>query len=132
MRVERTHDASEIRKVICNLQVLTELGALGEPPVPIHETIYHLIAKDKDVMGVASFFPIDGKAWSPHMAVLPEYRGIGTEFLQQAIGWMLEHSPCKALRVAVPAWNERMVHVFEKCGFSREKLQDGSLMMERN
>ena len=129
MRVERTTDANVIRKVILNT---SELGADSDTPIPLHESIYHVIAKDEDVMGIASFFPIDGKAWSPHMAVLPKHRGIGTELLERAMAWMAVNTQCKSLRVAVPAMNLKMIHVFDKCGFERSDFEAGHVLMERN
>lgn len=136
MKVERTTDAEMIRKVVCDRQVLNEMREEEVPYIPIADSIYHMIARDEEVMGIASFFPIDEHSWSPHMAVLPIFRGIGTELLRRSVEWMFANTACLELKVAVPEWNERMLHVFEKCGFKVADELNGHVMMtlrmERN
>jgi RimJ/RimL family protein N-acetyltransferase len=136
MRVERTQDADEIKRVVNHPQILAEFGVDVLPDIPLDESIYHMVAADDEPMGIASFFPVDSATWSPHMAVLPKYRGIGTELMRRAIQWVFVNTPCTVLEVTVPVSNKKMIHIFEKCGLKITEFHTGAVAMmlaqERN
>jgi RimJ/RimL family protein N-acetyltransferase len=108
----------------------------GEIPVPMHESIYHLIAKEDfgfdpgmieaRVVGSVTFVPLNAITWNPHIGVLPEYRGRGTEVLRAAMEWVFVNTPCRKLVAHPPTSNPRMIRVFEKCGFVREGYSPAS------
>lgn len=136
MRVERTDNEAVVKRIVNDAQVLREMREVPIAAVPFGDSIYHMVASDDEPMGIASFFPVDESIWSPHMAVLPPFRGIGTELLRRSVQWMFANTPCLELRVAVPTWNTKMVCVFEKCGFAAEDYFEShvvmTLRMERN
>jgi RimJ/RimL family protein N-acetyltransferase len=130
VRIERTVDVHYVRTVIGHPAIKPEvLEGDDEPLVPLHESIYYLVPSVErhadgaieDVrVGVVAFIPVNSIAWNPHIAILPEHRGCGTEALQAAMSWMFENTPCEKVVAYPPAFNARMIHVFEKCGFCLE------------
>lgn len=137
MILERTFDPEAIRAVIDHPEVRPYTYDLeGEIPVPMHESIYHLLAKEDfgfdpgdvqtRIIGSVTFMPINTMTWNPHIGVLPEYRGRGTEVMRLAISWMVENTPCRKLVAFPPTSNPKMIRVFEKCGFSREGYSPAS------
>lgn len=130
MNLSRTEDAHAIRSVIGHAEIRPLIyEGEGEIPVPIGASIFHFLAKEERfsdgavedrVLGVVSFVPMAPGAWNPHIAVLPEARGSGTEILREAIRWMFENTDCRKI-VAYPlAESHAMKRVFEKCGLRRE------------
>lgn len=129
--IERTHDVETIRKIICDPRVLAEFG-VDDTPIPVHDSIYHMIASDEELMGITSFFPVDGVSWSPHMAVLPEHRGIGVQLLKKASEWMFVNTGCKSLQVGIPALNTRMINFLDRCGFERSSFDGANIVMKKD
>lgn len=138
MHVERTFDPELVRSIIAHpgIKPYTWEGE-GEPPVPMHESIYYLLAKDEryadgaveDVtFGVVAFIPVNPVTWNPHMAILPQHRGTGTQAMNLAMRWMFENTPCRKLVAHPPAFNSRMIRVFEKCGFKTEGVSPKSFL----
>jgi len=131
MRLERTFDVELVRSIIGHPEVKPLVLETEDVPVPLHEAIYYLVAKEErhadgavedQVIGVVAFIPVNGITWNPHIAVLPEHRGRGTEVMAAAMQWMLVNTTCRKLVAYPPAFNMRMIRVFEKCGFSVEGL----------
>lgn len=129
MRLERTFDAELVRSVIGHPQIKPLVLETDDVPVPMHESIYYFSAKDyrcadgavDDVLlGVVGFIPVNNIAWNPHLAILPEHRGRGTEVMEKAIEWMFANTPCEKVVAFPPAYNAAMIRVFEKCGFRVE------------
>lgn len=130
MNLSRTEDVQAIRSVIGHAEIrpLVYEGD-GDIPVPISGSVFHLLAKEERfadgavedrVLGLVSFVPMAPGAWNPHIAVLPEARGAGTEIMREGILWMFENTGCRKI-VAYPlAENKAMTRVFEKCGLRRE------------
>lgn len=131
MILDRTFNEAEVLAVIGHPEVRPYTYDMdGEIPCPMHESIYHLIAKEDfgfdpgdiqtRVLGSVTFMPVNSITWNPHIGVLPEYRGYGTEIMRAAMQWMFAKTPCLKLVAHPPTSNPRMIRVFEKCGFVRE------------
>lgn len=140
MILERTNDAREIRGVFGHpdIRPLVYEGE-GELPVPLGDSIFHLLAKEEcfadgavedRVLGMVTFVPMAPGTWNPHIAVLPGARGAGTEIMREGMRWMLENTPCRKV-VAYPlAENVAMTRVFEKCGLRREGFSPRSYLWQ--
>lgn len=136
MRIERTTDRAAVLRIVGHPSVKPLIWEGDDDPiVPIHESIYYLIGHDErfsdgaveDVaVGVVAFLPVNSICWNPHVAVLPEHRGRGTELVSEALRWMRSHTPCRKIFAAPPAYNAQMIRVFEKCGFHREGMSPKS------
>lgn len=131
MFIERTFDHEAVRAVIGHPAVRPYSDdSDGDLVVPMHAKIYHLLANEDigvdpgeiqtRTLGSVSFVPVNGITWNPHIGVLPEYRGRGTEVMRAACAWMFRNTPCEKIVAYPPTSNPRMVRVFEKCGFARE------------
>ncbi len=108
-----------------------------EPNVPIHDSIYYLApsglrvsdgAVEDVLLGIVAFLPINLITWNPHIAILPEHRGCGTEVMRKSIDWMFTNTPCEKIVAYPPAFNTPMIRVFEKCGFRVEGCSPKSFM----
>ncbi len=130
MNLGRTQDQSLVLGIIGHPVLRKELFEEDvEPQAPIHPSIYYLVAWDEKfsdgavedrVVGVAAFHQVNAITWTPHLVILPEHRGKGTEVLAKASQWMFENTPCKKLFAAPPIYNVAMIRCFEKCGFFLE------------
>ncbi|CAM3586659.1 GNAT family N-acetyltransferase [Marinicrinis lubricantis] len=49
-------------------------------------------------------------------------RGIGTKLIQSMVTYLLEHEQADKIVMDPQAWNQRALHVYEKCGFRKVKL----------
>lgn len=132
MIIERTTDLALVRSVIFHPGVADEFGACEEIMV-LHKSIYWLTVRvGGTVAGMLMFLPLYGMAWNPHIAILPEFRGRGTEAMRRSVAWMFENSPAEKI-LAFP-FKQIMIRVYEKCGFVVEgrstKLvrKDGELL----
>lgn len=136
MRLERTFDAELVRSIVAHPEVKPHTWeGDGELPVPMHDSIYYLIARDERhadgavedvVLGVVAFMPVNSVTWNPHIAILPEHRGTGTQAMKQAMQWMFANTPCQKLVGYPPAFNEKVIRLFEKCGFDLEGVSPKS------
>ena len=139
MIIERTFDADAVRSVIGHPDIKPyTYDADGEIPVPMHESIYHLTAKEDfgydpgmietKMIGTVSFLQVNPITWNPHVGVLPQFRGSGTEVLKRACEWMFVNTQCRKIVAYPPTSNPKMVRVFEKCGFRREGYSPKSFL----
>jgi RimJ/RimL family protein N-acetyltransferase len=136
LKVERTTDAEAIRAVITHPEVQPDIwDPEGEPPVPLHDTIYHFLVKEEqyadgavhdELVGWVAMMPVNGLAWNPHIAILPRHRGKGTAAMQLAIEWMFANTLCEKLVAYPPVFNTKMIRVFTKCGLKREGMSPRS------
>jgi RimJ/RimL family protein N-acetyltransferase len=122
--IERTFDERLIRSVFEHPEVRPQIWEGGEMPIPFHEHAYYLYAG----IGLVAFVPVNHVTWGPHLAVLPEHRGHGTEMLKEAVEWMFEKTPCLKLFADPPYFNKRVIRVFEKCGFQYEGFSPRSFL----
>jgi RimJ/RimL family protein N-acetyltransferase len=131
MYVERTYDAALLKSVALHPGVRDLISDRGEEPaIVLHESIYWLLPRYEDggqfqdgsAIGFVAFMPVNSITWNPHIAILPEHRGrgVGTEAMSLAIGWMFAHTACKKIVAYPPVTNLAMVRVFEKCGLRHE------------
>jgi|SRR5581483_1764690 len=129
MRLERTFDVELVRSVIGHPEIKPHVLEGDDVPVPLHDSIYYLVAREErfadgavedDVVGMVGFLPVNSIAWNPHVAVLPRHRGRGTELMALAMQWMFANTQCRKLVAYPPVFNARMIRVFEKCGFEFE------------
>jgi RimJ/RimL family protein N-acetyltransferase len=138
VRLDRAKDAGIVSSILTHPMVKPEIWDLdGDPVVPMHDSIYHLIARDERhadgavndvILGVVAFLPVNGITWNPHIAILPSYRGVGTQVMKLGMKWMAENTNCKKLVAYPPAFNARMIRVFEKCGFRLEGVSPNSFL----
>lgn len=138
MRVERSEDVRLILGIIETPGIREALfQGDEEAQVPIHPSIYYLVAREERfadgatedcIVGVAAFHPVNSITWTPHLAILPEHRGKGAHVLHSAICWMYENTPCRKLFAAPPVFNVSMIRCFEKCGFFLEGRSPMSFM----
>jgi RimJ/RimL family protein N-acetyltransferase len=135
VRLERTFDVAEVKSIIGHPELKPLLVEGDEIPVPLHPSIYYLVAKkerfadgavDDYVVGIAAFIPVNSITWNPHVAILPAHRGNGTQVLRMAMSWMFANTPCTKIVAYPPSYNEAMIRVFDKCGFSTEGLSPKS------
>lgn len=128
LTLERTQDASVIRSVLHHPDVLTKVwDGAGDPPIPIHDSIYHLVAKvDGEVAGLITFMPVNSITWNPHVNIIAQGRGLGTELVKRGLEYMFSRTPCRKVVAFPPAPNIAMIRVFEKCGFQREGYSPNS------
>lgn len=129
LRIERTLDVALVRSVIGHPEIKPLVLDTDEVPVPLHDSIYYLAPREErfadgaveDVLlGIVAFMPINNVTWNPHIAILPEHRGRGTEVMRAALAWMFGNTPCEKVVAYPPAYNVAMIRVFEKCGFKLE------------
>lgn len=145
MKIERTTDIDFIWSVISHPQIKPVLFENDdEMAVPEHERIYYLApyedafvdpgAVEKVRVGVVAFIPLNQVTWNPHIAILPQHRGKGTEAMKLGLEWMFHNTPCQKITAFPPVTNGAMVRVFEKCGMKQEGysprsyLQHGQLV----
>lgn len=133
--IERTTDADFVSSVINHPEIREDLTDGEDLHVPMHESIYYLKptferhvdgAVEDVAVGVVGFIPINAVTWNPHIAILPEYRGHGTDAMKAGVTWMFENTPCRKIVAYPPAFNTRMIRVFEKCGFKMEGVSPKS------
>lgn len=135
MRLERTFDAGLVRSVVGHPKIKPLLIEGDDVPVPLHDSIYYLAAREDQyadgavqdtVLGIVAFLPVNNVAWNPHIAILPEHRGRGTEAMAAAISWMFDNTPCEKIVAYPPSYNRPMIRVFEKCGLRMEGMSPKS------
>jgi RimJ/RimL family protein N-acetyltransferase len=118
MRIERTTDLALIKSVFLHPEI-ADKDMERLMPFPIADVVYWLVAYDGDsLVGCVSFFPLYGVAWNPHIGILPEHRGKGTEVMRECVRWMFENSQARKI-LAFP-FRPIMQRVYEKCGFRVE------------
>lgn len=132
MRVERTNDLRSIQSVFNHPAIVRDVWDFGEPkPLRQAPTVYYLLATDEHysdgavedvVIGAMMFVPMNSVTWNPHIAILPAHRGNGTEVMRLGMEWMFENTECKKLVAYPPSFNQRMIRVFEKCGWRHEGI----------
>ena len=132
MRVERTENLAAIERIALEPSVweMTSDDA-NRRDIVIDPRLYYLLVKVDEPLhdaagiveipaGLVAFYPENCITCVPHMGILPEYRGIGTEALKLGIDWMFANTPCRKLVARPPVFNKAIIRVFEKCGFSIE------------
>jgi hypothetical protein len=140
MRLERTEDVALISSIINHPEIKPHIILDGQTdlPIPIHPSVYHLIPKidvgvepgmiESIPIGIVMFFPVNPICWNPHVCILPQYRGMGTEALMWGIEWMFSNTECKKLIAHPPVTNTAMIQVFKKLGFHLEGVSPKSVM----
>lgn len=138
MRVERTDDLTPALAVFNHQAIVRDVWDMGIPkPLPNHPSIYYLLVKDERhsdgavediVLGALMFVPMNPVTWNPHIAILPGYRGVGTEAMRLGMEWMFENTACRKLVAYPPEFNKPMIRVFQKCGWKREGFSPASLL----
>lgn len=123
--MKRVFDIDLVKAVICHPEIQPAICE-GEPSFPVHDSIYYLMPEDG--AGVVMFMPINTITWNPHIAVLPEHRGRGSELMAAGCQWMFDNTPCRKIVAFPPAFNKAMIRVFEKCGFAHEGVSPNSFM----
>lgn len=137
MMIERTFDTALIRSVVEHPEILPQIHDGAEQmAVPMHASIYYLAPKievgldpgmiENHMVGVVAFIPVNSATWNPHIAILPQYRGRGTEVMRSGIAWMFENTACEKLVAYPPSFKVAMIRVFEKCGFRTEGMSPAS------
>lgn len=126
--LERTTDAGLIRSVVMSPNVLPHVWDRPEaPPVPMSEQIYHLAARCQgELIGIVSFIPVNSITWNPHINMLVQGRGLGTDVMCAGSAWMFEHTACQKIVAFPPEFKTAMIRVFEKCGYVREGFSPAS------
>lgn len=138
LRVERTEDVESMYSILRTEGIEEWIGDDGsELLLPVHARIYYLLAKieigvepgaiEDRIIGCMAFQPVNGITWTPHLAILPQYRGMGTAALRAGIAWMFESTACRKLFAAPPEYNKAMARVFEKCEFNQEGFSPASV-----
>lgn len=85
----------------------------------IHDSVYWLLAyQGENLTGCVVFFPIYSMAWNPHIAILPEYRGCGTDVMREGCAWMFANTAC--LKMLAFPFKPIMQRMYRKCGFKVE------------
>ena len=116
MNLIRTNDLDLIKSVFHHPDIKPIIMD-EEVDLPITDSVYWLAAYQSSILcGLIVFFPIYSLAWNPHIAVLPEHRGCGTEIMKAGIRWMFDKTPCNKI-IAFP-FQPIMLRVYEKSGFS--------------
>lgn len=138
MIIERTQDVGFIASVLRHPEIKDLISDDGEVILPLHPQLYYLVPKieigvepgmiEDRAIGCLAFMPINFITWNPHIAILPEYRGRGTEAMELGIQWMFENTRCLKIVAHVPEYNAAMFRVFEKCGFQHEGYSPDSIM----
>ena len=137
MKLERTFDADLIRSVVGHPEIKPLVLESEDVPVPMHDSIYYFKAIEERIadgavedvlIGIVAFMPVNNISWNPHICVLPEHRGKGTEVMRLAVEWMFSNTPCAKVVAFPPAFNKPMVRVFEKCGFRLEGISPKSFL----
>lgn len=138
IKIERTEDVTLITSILSHPEIKDLVSDDGEVTVPLHPQLYYLLPKieigvepgmiEERVIGCLAFVPINHITWNPHIAILPQYRGIGTQAMELGMKWMFKNTRCKKLIANVPEYNVPMLRVFEKCDFKREGYSPDSLM----
>lgn len=133
--IERTTDTAFISSVINRPGIREDLTDGEELQIPMHESIYYLkpmLEQHSDgaiedvAVGILGFVQVNAVTWNPHIAILPEYRGHGTEAMKSGVEWMFKNTPCRKVVAYPPAFKARMIRVFEKCGFKVEGVSPKS------
>ncbi len=133
--VERTTSVDAVRAIVDRAEIRAATVEGGFASVPMHPKIYCLLAKEElfgdgavydATVGVVAFLPLNSITWNPHVAILPEHRGCGTEALAAAVEWMFANTECRKIFASPPEFNVAMIRVFEKCGFSIEGISPKS------
>lgn len=137
IKIERTEDAHLIESLLHHPGILDFVSDDGELTVPLHPLIYYFIPTievsqdgsfENRPIGCMAFMPINFIAWNPHLAILPQYRGRGTEVMQLGIDWMFGNTRCQKIVANVPEYHVAMRRVFEKCGLQKEGYSPKSVM----
>jgi RimJ/RimL family protein N-acetyltransferase len=116
--IERTVDMKLIESVAFHPAVKKDFGS-GQDKMVLHDLVYWLTPTIEGVLiGIIVFFPLYGVAWNPHIAILPEHRGNGTEVMRLGVAWMFANTECRKI-LAFP-WKPIMMRVYDKCGFRIE------------
>lgn len=128
--LERTEDVELVRSIVGHPKIRAVLFEVAEPlVVPLHPSIHYLIAREErmadgavedKLVGLAAFHQVNSITWTPHLAILPEHRGKGSDVLRMATEWMFERTACRKLFAAPPAYNTAMIRCFEKSDFNLE------------
>ena len=127
MRIERSIDEQMIRSIVSHAEIKPHIWeGEGEPEVPMHESVYYLLGIEDVAVGVVAFVPMNPVTWMPHIAALPGREGRGSELLRLATQWMFKNTPCRKAFAALPAFNARVIRVFEKCDFRLEGVSPKS------
>ncbi len=117
--LERATDRALIESVVLHPEVKHEFANEPEKCVMFHDNIYWLLARlDGALIGLTVFLPVYGVAYNPHIAILPGYRGNGSEVMRLGVKWMFENTDCTKI-LAFP-FKPIMIRVYQKCGFDIE------------
>jgi RimJ/RimL family protein N-acetyltransferase len=123
MELIRTTDLELIKSVFFHPDIKDEVMD-GDCELPIQEHVYWLAAYVSGALvGMIVFVPLYGLAWNPHIAILPEHRGCGTEVMRAGVAWMFSQTSCTKI-LAFP-FKPIMHRVYDKCGFHMEGFSRG-------
>ena len=123
IRLERTTDRKLIESVALHPEIAHEVANDAKAGIVFGEHIYWLAAYTGTVLvGFVMFLPIYGIAYNPHIAILPEHRGCGTEVMRRGVAWMFAHT--RALKILAFPFKPAMIRIYEKCGFHIEGLSN--------
>lgn len=128
MKLVRTEDLSIIESIFLHPEIKPEVG---DAKFIIHDSVYWLLSyQDENIAGCIVFFPIYSLAWNPHIAILPKYRGCGSDVMREGCAWMFENTACLKL-LAFP-FKPIMQRVYQKAGFQIEGFSRGLLYRDGN
>lgn len=127
MFVYRTRDRGFVESVLRHPGVKPHVwDRSDEPQAPIVDSVYYLVPQIERQLGIVVFVPANDVAWTAHSALYPWTAGLGTTAMKLGIEWMFRHTACRKIVADPPAFNARMVRVFEKCGLKREGMSPKS------
>ena len=80
----------------------------NQDKIPVGYTLYRQRESEKDKMFIATRLGME--FWN---------LGYGSDSVKTIVKWIFQNFPVKTIRLSVLDFNERAIHVYEKCGFKR-------------
>jgi len=120
---DRPHDLESVRKHFYNrtAEFTPCIVEFGNSPIGYIQ-FYSISEEEKHLYGCESF---PGKIYGMDQFIGEvEYwnKGIGTALIKAMVLYLLIHERADKIVMDPQTWNERALHVYEKCGFVKKKI----------
>lgn len=137
MDVRITDDLEFATQVMTHPAIWPALTNDAVPPLPEFQAppnfVYFVALEDDQPAGLFGLQAIEPNVVSMHAAMLPQYRGKGTnEASAKLLGWIWEHTPAERVVVRLEARNVLARAAAVKAGFREcERWTDGTTQAGR-
>jgi len=132
--IERTHDMNLVREIMTHPKIYKHLvpdkfiEATEFSPVDSPYFYYLLIKWDDKPAGLILLTPLNASLYQGHIALLPEYAGLGYPAIKEAFIWLRKNTNIRKLLAFVAVDNKAAKTLLDKTGFYDVAILKDSLI----